>query len=315
MENFRLRVFRTVAQSLSFRQAAEELFLTQPAISQNIKALEDELGTALFNRTGGRVSLTPAGAILHGFADRLKLLADEATQAIAEAAGTDLDQLRVGASQTIGQYLLPNLLARFLKLHPRLSIQGTSGNTEEVLLALADQRIDLALIEGPALRSDIKTQPFMEDHMVLVVPPGHDWIGRDVAAADLAAAAFVTREVGSGSRRVVEAALETLGISPKQLQITMTLDSTEGLLSAVEAGLGVAFVSRWAVRNQLTLGTLRVAHVAGLSIARTFSAAFRSGLTPTGSAGAFLRFLHDNAFDLAPRPTGNPANPTRHRLT
>ncbi len=264
------------------------------------------MGTALFNRSGGRVTLTPAGLILQDFATRLKLLADEAAQAVAASTGTELDELRVGASQTIGQYLLPNLLARFLHTHPGLPIQGLSGNTEEVLLALTEHRIDLALIEGPTLRADVKAEPFMQDHMILVVPPAHPWVNRPVSPAELATEPLVTREVGSGSRRVVEAALEAIGLQTPDLHITLTLDSTEGLLSAVEAGLGVAFVSRWAVRNQLTLGTLRVAHVTGLAIARTFSAAHRAGPPPAGSAGAFLRFLHQNADGLSPRPTGNP---------
>jgi DNA-binding transcriptional LysR family regulator len=307
MENFRLKVFRTVAHSLNFRKASEELFITQPAVTQQVKALEEELGISLFDRTKGRITLTESGVVLFGYAKRLKSLVDEAAQAVAEVSGTRTDELRVGASQTIGQYLLPNLLAGFRKDFPRVSLSGMSGNTDEVLATLAEHRIDLALVEGPSPRSDVKAEPFMEDHMVLVVPNDHEWADQEIAVKDLESVAFVTREHGSGSRRVVEEALEAAGLAVKTLHTSMTLDTTEGILSAVEAGLGIAFVSRWAVRNQLTLGTLKLAHVKGLKLSRVFSVAHRQGAIPQGSAGAFHRFLLSSAYASAPRATGKPS--------
>lgn len=304
MENFRLKVFRTVARTLNFRKASEELSITQPAVTQQVKALEEELGTSLFERTKGKVTLTDSGVVLFAYAEKLNALVDEAAQAVAEVSGKRMDELRVGASQTIGQYLLPTLLASFRKDYPRISLFGISGNTEEVLISLSEHRIDLALVEGPVPRSDVKALPFMEDHMVLVVPPDHEWANQEIELPDLESVAFVTREHGSGSRRVIEDALKAAGCDPEKLQTTMTLDTTESLLSAVEAGLGVAFVSRWAVRNQLTLGTLKLAHVKGLRLARVFSVAHRQGAVPQGSAGAFHRFLLSSAYDAAPRPTG-----------
>lgn len=314
MENFRLKVFRTVAHGLSFRKASEILLVSQPAVTQQIKALEDELGAQLFDRTKGKVSLTRTGTVLLGFADRLKALAEEAAQAVAEVSGEHRDELRVGASQTIGQYLLPNLLAGFLRSHGQVALSGTSGNTEEMVQQLADHKIDLALIEGPSSRSDVKSEPFMEDHMVLVVPPEHEWADSEVDLAMLLRMPLIARELGSGSRRVVENALAQAGLRVADLHIALTLDSTEGQLSAVEAGLGVAFVSRWAVRNQLSLGTLKLAHVKGLNLSRVFSVARRIGPVPMGSAGAFHRFLLQSAYDAAPRTTGKTAaQPGRKR--
>ena len=306
MENFRLKVFRAVAHRLNFRKASEELLLTQPAVTQQVKALEEELGVSLFDRSKGRVSLTPSGEVLLGYAERLKALVDEAGQAIAEVSGTRADELRVGASQTIGQYLLPKLLAEFRRESPGVAFSGISGNTDVILLALAEHRIDLALVEGPGPRSDVKAEPFMEDHMVLIAPREHEWAGHEIDVEELRTAAFVTRELGSGSRRVVEAALEQAGLRVRELRTVMTLDSTEGILSAVEAGLGVAFVSRWAVRNQLTLETLKLVHVRGLKLSRVFSVAYRLGACPGGSAGSFRRFLLAHAYEAAPRTTGNP---------
>ena len=171
MENFRLRVFRAVAHHLNFRMAAEELLLTQPAVSQQIHTLESELDAPLFDRSGGRVSLTPAGSALLPFAEQLAALSRQAREAVAAASGATAGQLAIGASQTIGQYLLPRLIAGFLGDHPRVEVSIMGGNTQTVLEALRSRAVQVALIEGPALGHDVRVQPFMEDHMVCVVPP------------------------------------------------------------------------------------------------------------------------------------------------
>jgi len=295
MENFRLKVFRAVARHLNFTRAAEELLLTQPAVTQQIKALEDEFGMPLFDRSGGRIALTPAGVVLLPFAERLKALADEAIEAVTGSAGEETGQLQLGASQTIAQYLLPKFIAAFALEQPRVAIHAISGNTDEIVEALVQRRIQLALIEGPAMRRDVHIEPFMEDRMVLVVPAGHEWAEAELGAEELRRADFLMRELGSGSRRVVEAALAKAGLKKKDLRVVMEIDSTEGLLSAVEAGLGVTFVSRWAVRNHLALGTVAVARVPGLRLSRRFAVAYPSGPPPRGSAGAFHRFLLDRS--------------------
>jgi LysR family transcriptional regulator, transcriptional activator of the cysJI operon len=304
MENFRIRVFRAVAHHLNFSRAAEELFLTQPAVTQQVKALEDELGVPLFDRSGGRIALTPGGRALLPFAEKIKEVSDQALAAVAATSGMQAGELAIGASQTIGQYLLPNFVAGFIKTHPRVRITARSGNTEEMLEALVARQIHLALIEGPTLRKDLRIEPFLQDHMVLVVPPSHEWADRDIEVEALKEQPLLMRELGSGSRRVVEKAILAAGLKIKDLNIQMELDSTEGLLSAVEAGLGVTFVSRWAVRNQLSLGTLKLARIRGLKLSRKFSLAYRAGPEPTGNVGAFRRFLLSQSLDLAPRPTG-----------
>jgi len=291
MENFRLKVFRAVARELNFRRAAEGLYLTQPAVTQQIKALEDELGVALFDRASGRVELTEAGRVLLGYAERLRSTTEEAVQALAELSGQRAGELAVGASQTIGQYLLPSLLAGFERENPRVQVRSISGNTDEVLEALASHEVELALIEGPTKRRDVVTTPFMRDELVLVAPAGEAFGGLSMTLARLAESPLLLRELGSGSRRVVEQALEAAGLRLKDLQVKMTLDTTEGLLSAVEAGLGVAFVSRWGIRNQLALGTLQVVEVEGLRVERMFSVAHIAVPEPAGNAGAFQRFV------------------------
>lgn len=304
MENFRLKVFRTVATHLNFSRAAEELLLTQPAVTQQIKALEDEFGVPLFDRTGGRITLTPAGQALLPYAQKLKALSEEARSTVASVSGKPGGQLALGASQTISHYVLPNMIAGFLRQNPRLAITVVSGNTDAVLDALAEQKTQLALIEGPALRKDIHVEPFMEDHLVLAVPANHEWAHKEVDPEKLKDAALLMREFGSGSRRVVENAFTQAGLKRKDLKIRMELDSTEAILSAVEAGLGVAFVSRWAVRNHLRLGTLELALTRGMTLSRMFSVAYPAGPEPTGNSAAFRSFLLAHSLDMAPRAAG-----------
>jgi len=301
IESFRLTVFRTVAKHLSFSRAAEELLLTQPAVTQQIKALEQEFGVPLFQRAGGRISLTQAGTALLPFAEDIRSLSQQAFAAVSKAVGQTAGELSVGASQTIAQYLLPTFLAAFLQRNPQVRVTARSGNTDQMLAALVSGDVQVALLEGPEQRTDVHIEPFMEDHMVLVVPSSHDWAGQKVTLDELRSQPLLTREFGSGSRRIVEQALIEAGLKTKDLSIRMALDTTEGLLNAVEAGLGVTFVSRWAVRNQLALGTLKVAQVDGLKLSRSFSLAYPAGPEPSGSAGAFRTFLLGHAAAVSPR--------------
>jgi len=291
IENFRLTVFRAVAKHSSFSRAAEELLLTQPAVTQQIKALEEQFGHPLFHRGGGRISLTPGGAALLPLAEQIKVLSDEAFAAVAKAYGQEAGELNVGASQTIAQYLLPTFLASFLQTNARARITARSGNSDQMLAALVSGEVQIALLEGPEQRTDVHIEPFMEDHMVLVVSAGHEWAGQRITIDELRTQSLLVREFGSGSRRIVEQALADRGLKTKDLNIRMELDSTEGLLNGVEAGLGVTFVSRWAVRNQLALGSLKLAHIDGLKLSRSFSLATPAGPAPPGIVGTFRTFL------------------------
>ncbi len=304
IENFRLQVFRAVARHLNFSRAAEELLLTQPAVTQQIKALEHEFGVSLFDRGGGHIQLTPGGKALLPFAERMKVLSDEAAQAVAAVYGEQGGDLALGASQTIAQYLLPALIAAFRKIHPRVRVKALSGNTDGMQEALVAGKIQLALIEGPEQRNDVQIEAFMEDHMILVVPPGHEWAGQEITMAMVREEPLLMREFGSGSRRVIEQALAANGLKAKDIRISMEFDSTEGLLSAVEAGLGVTFVSRWAARNQLALGTLKLAYARELKLTRWFSLARASGPEPRGNVEAFRALLLSHTFESAPRLTG-----------
>src|SRR5579864_7921683 len=150
LENFRLKVFRTVAEHLSFRKAAEQLFLTQPAVTLQIKALEDDLGVRLFDRTGGRVSLTKQGTLLLRYAEKISAIVSEAEQELAAGEGQLSGELALGVSTTIAQYVLPRLIVAFLAEHPRVQLALHSGNTDEIVQFLLDDKVSIGLIEGPS---------------------------------------------------------------------------------------------------------------------------------------------------------------------
>jgi DNA-binding transcriptional LysR family regulator len=300
LENFRLKVFRTVAQHLSFRKAAEHLFLTQPAVTLQIKALEDDLGVRLFERAPNGVSLTPQGALLLGYAQKTAALVAEAEQKLASEDGKMSGEFAIGASTTIAQYVLPRLIGAFLEEHPRVQLSLQSGNTEEIVRLLLDEKVSVGLIEGPARRREVRTEPFMEDEMVLIVPAdfAFDRLSRD----QLLSASLLMREQGSGSRRVVETALEKAGFKLKSFKNVMNLDSTEAIKSTVEAGLGIGFVSRWAISKELELRLIKVAEVAGLRITRQFTLVSRTGPEPPGACGAFREFALARARILSTTP-------------
>jgi DNA-binding transcriptional LysR family regulator len=297
MENFRLKVFRSVCEHLSFRRAAEELHLSQPAVTQQIKALEDELSTRLLDRTGGRVVLTPAGRILKKRAIEVAEIVALTQEELAAVSGEHSGVLRAGSSTSIAQYVLPKMLGCFKREHPRVKLQVRSGNTEEVVEWLIEGRIAIGLIEGPALRKDVRTEPFMEDELVLLFPANHPWSKRkSLTIQNLKGAPFLLRERGSGTRRVLETALEKAGLKIKDIDVAMELDSSEAIISSVESGLGIGFVTRAAVLPRLPLGKIATAGIDGLRIRRNFSLVYPVGPKPEGLAGAFRKFTLEHAF-------------------
>lgn len=314
LENFRLVVFRAVAQELSFRKAADELYLTQPAVSQQIKALEEDLGVQLFDRTGKTIALTDAGRILLAYSNQSGELLLHAEQEIASLNGIHAGNLALGASTTIAQYVLPRLLGDFCRQHPRVRPTLISGNTEKIVDAIEKQKIVLGFIEGPAQNRHVKTEPFLKDELVPITSAASPWAARDsVNCAELCAAPLLVRERGSGSRRVVEMAIERSGMKRTAMNIVMELDSTEAIKSAVEAGLGIGFVSLSAVAKDLRLNrSIKVVSVDGLKIRRDFLVAYPAGPQPAGVANEFRKFLFARAGALQ-KP--NDRSPVKQRFS
>jgi len=291
MENYRLKVFRAVAEQASFRKASESLHLSQPAVSQHIHALEEELGFRLFDRSGTRTALTPAGKLLLKYAERSARVLDEAKLALAKLDGEVSGELRLGASTTVAQYILPRILGAFLKDNPRVTLSVVSGNTEEIVGLLLRESIVMGMIEGPPLSKEVHVEKFLDDTMVLIVPVSHEWVGAtSVPLQALTEVPLLFREQGSGSRRVVEQALRKAGLPLNRLHIRMELDSTEAIISGVEAGLGLGFVSAWGINKAFRLGTVIPIRVDNLEIHRDLTLIRKLGPAPEGVAAAFQRF-------------------------
>jgi DNA-binding transcriptional LysR family regulator len=291
LENFRLRVFREVASQASFRRAAEVLYVTQPAVTQQIKALEEELGARLFDRSGGRVRLTAAGEVLLRRAAQAEATLNRAIEEIGSLEGEVRGALRVAASTTIAQYVLPRLLAEFTLQHPGARLELESANTQRVVEAVASGEAPIGLIEGPAHRQELAVERWLEDELVLVVPAGHEWANEEVALSALRSAALLVRERGSGTREVLEQALKRAGAPISKMQVAMELGSTEALLACVEAGLGVGFASRFALQRQRALGTLAIVKVKGLQVVREFSMVHARGPKTNEVASVFAAYL------------------------
>jgi DNA-binding transcriptional LysR family regulator len=210
-------------------------------------------------------------------------------------------RLVLGASTTIAQYLLPRLAGEFLAENPAVEFSMFTSNTAGVVSALRDNRIALGLIEGISGRADVRTECFLKDEIVLVAAPSNEWVdaGTPISPHALGQVPLIVREHGSGTRQVIEDALEKAKVVLKTLRIAMELDSTEAIKSAVAAGLGVGFVSRWALAGVQT--SLRVIPIQGLRIHRYFQFAYPQGPEPGGAAGAFLRFARSKGGETRPR--------------
>ncbi len=307
LENFRLKVFRTVAEHLSFHKAAERLFLTQPSVTQQVKALEDELGVRLFDRTPKGVSLTEQGSLLQRYAQKAATLAAEAAEKLASGDGKLSGEFALGVSTTIAQYVLPRLIGAFLSEHPRVQLSLQSGNTVENVRLLLEDKVAIGLIEGPARDREDRTEPFMEDEMVLIAPADFEF-GR-LTREQLLSSSLLMPEQGSGSRRVVETALEKAGCRLKSFPRVMNLDFTEAIKSAVGAGLGIGFVSRWAISKELQLRALKVVEIPSLRAARHFPLVLRTGPSLRALPGLSREFALARARILS----GAPKRPERTR--
>jgi DNA-binding transcriptional LysR family regulator len=286
-----LAIFHAVAQAGSMTLGAERLDISQPAVSKQVQDLERALGVHLFDRIGRRVHLSQAGEILAEYARRLFALAHEAETAMADVRGARRGRLAVGASTTIGTYLLPGVVAEFWRRHPRIELLVQIENTEQVHRRLAGQELDLGLTEGLVEEEELDAEVFHQDELVLIAAPGHRLAGQPrVSLSAVREEPFILREPGSGTRAVEERALARLNLP---VRVVMALGSTEAIKRVVAEGVGLAVVSRLAVGAECAAGTLAVLPVAGLHIERPLHLVRRKGRRDGPAMQAFCAVLRE----------------------
>lgn len=257
MADRRLQVFYTVAKQLSFTKAAEMLYMTQPAVTFQVKQLEEHFNTRLFERSHGRISLTPAGELVMGYADRILSLATEMDARVGEMTGQVSGPLMIGASTTIAEYQLPRILGEFKERFPQVHARLTVANSETIENKVADHTLDIGLIESPSHNPSLTTHACCDDELVMICAPGHPLAGKCIVTPkELAEQPYVSREQGSGTREVIDSYFRDNGINPDDLHIEMELGSREAIKGAVEAGLGIAILSSSTITKEVKLGDL-----------------------------------------------------------
>lgn len=254
----KLDIFVRVAQSGQVIRASEELGLTQSAVSMGLASLESYHGGPLFHRQGKKLLLNEQGRMLLPYARDILQRLDNFSCMVHDTSTEPSGELHVGASTTIGNYLLPLLLGQFSRDFPKAKVSLHIANTDQIALAVVDGSLDIGLIEGPCHQPQLSRQHWRDDELVVIAAPEHPWVTQSqVDIAQLQQGDWVVREAGSGTREVFEAAL---GIAVAQLPSTLELGHTEAIKRAVEAGLGVSCLSKLAVQSELELGRLSVVH-------------------------------------------------------
>ncbi len=285
-----LRSFRAVAEEGGFSRAAEALYLTQSTVSMQVASLERELGVKLFHRMGRRVVLTHAGESMLRYAVRILSQVEESRRTMASFRGLEAGELLVGASLTIGSYLVPELFGQFHRLHQGVRLLLDIAPTPRQVEQIVSGKMDLGLVEGPVSSPELVVEPFLTDQLALIVPPEHRWAARDsVAAEELEGEPFLEREPNSGTREIVQGRLSELGID---LNPVLEMGSPEALKRAVRAGLGVAIVSRATLELELRAGLLVALPVSGVDLTRPFHTVVHRDRYLSPPLAAFLELLH-----------------------
>lgn len=294
MLDFRLKVFESVARNLSFTKAANELFITQPAITKHIKELESEFEVKLFDRIGNKIALTQAGIILLSYANHILTLHNEVKFEISQLNGNFEGNLRIGASTTISQYVIPPILAQFHKRYPEVKLSLVNGNTENIEQHLLKNTIDVGIVEGKPTNPDIRYSPFLNDELLVFTSSLNKTIPEKISNEEFLKLPLVLRERGSGTLEIIEKNLHLQKINPKQINVLMYLGSTEAIKSFIKTGNGVGIVSKFAIEQDLSNNSFRRIDTTSLKFHRQFYFIAPKGPEPTGLSRLFLNYIQNH---------------------
>jgi DNA-binding transcriptional LysR family regulator len=290
MADRRLQVFHAVAKQSSFTKAAETLFMTQPAVTFQIKQLEEHFNTRLFDRGHGKISLTPAGEVVLDYAERILSLSAELDTRISELTGEVQGLLLIGASMTIAEFMLPRVLGEFKVAYPRVKARLTVANSETIEHGVAAHSLDIGLIEAPSRLPSLSTEECCEDELQVVCSPAHPLAKlKTVAPKQLLQHAYISREPGSGTREVTDSYFRDAGFAPEDMNTVMELGSPDAIKGVVETGLGFAIMSRVIVAKEKQLGVL-VALPLAPKLTRTLSLVYPKEKFRSRLVSSFVEF-------------------------
>ena len=299
MADRRLQVFHAVAKQMSFTKAADVLFMTQPAVTFQIKQLEEYYNTRLFERGHGKISLTPAGDLVLDYAERILALSAELEIRLKEMTGRISGPLLIGASTTIAEFMLPRILGEFKAQYPEVQAKLFVANSEAIENRVAEHTLDIGLIEAPSHLPVLLTEACCEDELQVIISPRHAFANnKQVSPKQLVPYPYISREAGSGTREFTDMYFRKAGIRPEDLKVEMELGSLEALKGVVAAGLGFAIMSRTAVEKERKLGDLVVLPLQPRLI-RTLSLVYPKEKFRSRLVNAFIEFAKKRLLDNA----------------
>ncbi|WP_199324641.1 LysR family transcriptional regulator [Phormidium sp. FACHB-1136] len=300
-----LRILKAIAAEGSFKRAADSLYVSQPAVSLQVQNLERQLDVPLFDRGGRRAQLTEAGHLLLSYGDRILSLCQETCRAIEDLQNLQGGTLIIGASQTTGTYLLPRMIGLFRQKYADVAVQLHVHSTRRTSWSVANGQIDLAIIGGevpPELQDSLERVPYAEDELSLIMPMHHPLASQEVIQReDLYKLHFIALDSQSTIRKVIDQVLTRCGIETRRLKVEMELNSIEAIKTAVQSGLGVAFVSNSAIEKELQMGVLHRAKIDSVVVNRTLSVIFNPNRYRSKAAAAFTE-------EILPQFTNLPLN-------
>lgn len=291
MLDFRLKVFQSVARNLSFTKASNEMFISQPAVTRHIKELETEFEVKLFNRTGNKIALTEAGKILLSYSDQISALHNDLKFTLSQLNGNVEGTLRLGASTTIAQYIIPPLLARFHERFPEVSLTLISGNTDFIEHQLLANEIDVGIVEGKPVNSDLRYSAFIKDELLIFTSAQNKVIPTAIQVDEFLKLPLVLRERGSGTLEIIQNKLQEKDVELTKMNVIMYLGSTEAIKSYIKTGEGAGIVSRFAIQHELESGLFRTIEVSALRFERQLYFISPKGPEPAGIAKTFINFI------------------------
>ena len=298
MDDHKLKVFCTVAETRSFSKTSEIIHLTQPAVSLQIQSLEEVYETKLFDRSSSTVALTPAGEVLYKYAKEILALYASAEKVIGKLTGLVKGSITIGACSNVGNYLLPSVITDFKKTHQKVKVHLLVCNTKRVIELLNSGSIDLGLVSVDSVRQKMIVKKLVSDELLVIVSPDHPWAKKkEVPVSDLTKEPFIFREAGSGTRQMIEKFLARHGITPHEMKISTVLGSTEAIKDVVENGLGISIISGWAARKESKYGTLHLLRLKEEKMVRDFSLIINKNSVSSRALDEFLTFLKSYPFD------------------